>query len=94
MHGPTGRSALPQLARHSADLARGPARGVLTCALFRHAQGCSASRPATRPGRRSLRCGEGVTGMHYDRPRGEMFAEIVADAYRERPFDADWVWLD
>lgn len=37
---------------------------------------------------------EGVTGMHYDRPRADMFAEIVADAYRERPFDAGWTWLD
>lgn len=37
--------------------------------------------------------GEGVTGQHYDRPQAEMFAEVVADAYRERPYDAEWDWL-
>jgi len=32
----------------------------------------------------------GVTGAHYDRPTADMFAEVVADAYRARPWDADW----
>lgn len=32
----------------------------------------------------------GVTGAHYDRPAADMFAEVVADAYRARPWDADW----
>jgi len=32
----------------------------------------------------------GVTGAHYDRPAADMFAEVVADAYRSRPWDADW----
>lgn len=34
---------------------------------------------------------EGVTGAHYDRPDADLFAEVVADAYRARPFDADWL---
>ena len=44
----------------------------------------------------------GVTGMHYDRPSAEMFAEVLADHYKELPFadgldwqrDAgyDWTW--
>ena len=37
---------------------------------------------------------EGVTGMHYDRPDAEMFAEAVARAYAERPYDAGWEWAD
>lgn len=36
--------------------------------------------------------GEGVTGRHYDRPAAEMFAEAMAEAYRQRPFDAGWTW--
>lgn len=36
--------------------------------------------------------GKDVTGQYYDRPSAEMFAESVADAYRERPFDAGWNW--
>jgi integrase len=38
--------------------------------------------------------GQGVTAQHYDRPRAEMFAEQVADAYAERPYDAGWEWAD
>ena len=38
--------------------------------------------------------GKGVTGQFYDRPSAEMFAEAVADAYRERPYDAGWEWAD
>ena len=38
--------------------------------------------------------GEGVTGRHYDRPNVQMFAEAVAEAYSEHPFDAGWTWLD
>lgn len=37
--------------------------------------------------------GEGTTGQHYDRPRAEMFAEAVADAYASNPFDARWNWV-
>ena len=33
-----------------------------------------------------------VTARHYDRPAGEMFAESVADAYHECPYDAGWDW--
>lgn len=36
--------------------------------------------------------GEGVTGAHYDRPQADMFAETVARAYAEHPYDADWMW--
>lgn len=32
----------------------------------------------------------GVTGAHYDRPVAEMLADVVADAYRARPYDAGW----
>lgn len=38
--------------------------------------------------------GQGVTAMYYDRPSAEMFAEMVADAYRARPYDAAWEWAD
>lgn len=34
--------------------------------------------------------GHGVTGAHYDKPVAEQFAEAVARAYREHPFDAGW----
>ena len=34
----------------------------------------------------------GVTGQHYDRPTREVLARMVADAYRERPYDAGWNW--
>lgn len=35
----------------------------------------------------------GVTGSHYDRPDADVFAEVVADAYRAHPFDRDWtIW--
>ena len=37
--------------------------------------------------------GKGVTGQFYDRPSAEMFADAVADAYRERPYDAGWNWV-
>lgn len=36
----------------------------------------------------------GVTGLHYDRPSVEMFAEVVSEAYAGHPFDAGWTWLD
>lgn len=36
----------------------------------------------------------GVTGLHYDRPSAEMFAEVMAEAYSEHPYDAGWTWLD
>ena len=36
--------------------------------------------------------GGGVTERHYDRPQAEMFAEAVASAYAEHPFDAGWTW--
>ena len=32
----------------------------------------------------------GVTGSHYDRPRADMVARVVADAYSAAPYDADW----
>ena len=32
----------------------------------------------------------GVTGSHYDRPRPDMVARVVADAYAAAPYDADW----
>lgn len=38
--------------------------------------------------------GVGVTGQHYDRPQTLMFAETVARAYAEHPYDAGWTWLD
>ena len=38
--------------------------------------------------------GEGTTGRHYDKPQAEMFAEMLASAYSEHRYDADWVWLD
>lgn len=34
----------------------------------------------------------GVTGHHYDRPQGDVLAEVVADAYSLRPYDAGWDW--
>lgn len=34
--------------------------------------------------------GRDVTGRHYDRPQADVFAETVAHAYAERPFDAHW----
>ena len=34
--------------------------------------------------------GHDVTGRHYDRPQADVFAEAVAKAYAERPFDAGW----
>ena len=38
--------------------------------------------------------GQGVTAQYYDRPSAEMFAEMVADAYRARPYDAAWEWAN
>ncbi len=38
--------------------------------------------------------GQGVTAQYYDRPSAQMFAEMVADAYRARPYDAAWKWAD
>ncbi len=32
----------------------------------------------------------GVTGEYYDRPVAQMLAEVVADAYRKRPYDKTW----
>ena len=37
--------------------------------------------------------GAGVTGQHYDRPQVLMFAETVARAYAEHPYDKGWDWL-
>lgn len=34
----------------------------------------------------------GVTGAHYDRPSAEMFAEVLADHYKEMPFADDLAW--
>ena len=34
--------------------------------------------------------GRDVTGRHYDRPQADVFAEAVAKAYAEHPFDAGW----
>lgn len=36
--------------------------------------------------------GRGVTGAYYDRPSGDMLARAMADAYAERPYDAEWEW--
>lgn len=33
---------------------------------------------------------QGVTGQYYDRPQGEMFAEVMADAYARNPYDEGW----
>lgn len=33
----------------------------------------------------------GITGAHYDRPDADQFASVMADAYRENPFDRNWV---
>ncbi|MBR2125828.1 MAG: hypothetical protein IJ943_03740 [Akkermansia sp.] len=38
--------------------------------------------------------GEGTTGHHYDKPQAVLFAETLANAYREHPYDAGWTWLD
>ena len=38
--------------------------------------------------------GHDVTAIHYDRPAADMFAEYVAQAYRETPYDAGWTWAD
>lgn len=38
--------------------------------------------------------GKDVTSRYYDRPQAEMFAEVMADAYRANPYDAGWTWLD
>lgn len=34
--------------------------------------------------------GDGVTGRHYDKPTAELFAQVVSDAYRARPWDSEW----
>ena len=34
----------------------------------------------------------GVTGRHYDRPRPDMIAAVVAEAYAAHPYDAGWDW--
>lgn len=36
----------------------------------------------------------GITGAHYDRPDRNQFAKVVADAYRQNPYDEGWNWLD
>ena len=33
---------------------------------------------------------KGTTGQFYDRPQSDMFAEVIADAYRANPYDAGW----
>ena len=33
---------------------------------------------------------QGTTGQYYDRPQAEVFAEVMADAYRQRPYDEGW----
>lgn len=33
---------------------------------------------------------KGTTGQFYDRPPIDVFCEVVADAYRARPYDAGW----
>jgi len=33
---------------------------------------------------------QGVTGQHYDRPQRELFCEVIAQAYSERPYDGGW----
>lgn len=35
-----------------------------------------------------------VTGRYYDRPQADVFSQVMADAYRENRYDADWRWLD
>lgn len=35
-----------------------------------------------------------VTGLHYDRPVAQMFAEVLADAYESHRFDATWTWAN
>ena len=37
---------------------------------------------------------KGTTGQYYDRPHGEQLAAVVAAAYRAKPYDAGWTWLD
>lgn len=32
----------------------------------------------------------GTTGMYYDRPEADVFAEVVADAYARKPYDRNW----
>lgn len=34
--------------------------------------------------------GADVTGRHYDKPTADLFAEVVTEAYKARPWDADW----
>ena len=34
--------------------------------------------------------GADVTGRHYDKPTADLFAEVVADAYRAAPWDSNW----
>ena len=39
----------------------------------------------------------GVTGHHYDRPMAGVVAEVIAESYAQRPYDAGWtlgVWDD
>lgn len=33
-----------------------------------------------------------TTGHHYDRPQADVVAEVIADAYATRPYDAGWDW--
>lgn len=32
----------------------------------------------------------GVTGQHYDRPQADVVAEVIAEAYAQRPYDEGW----
>ena len=34
----------------------------------------------------------GTTGTYYDRPQVDVYCEVMADAYRARPYDAGWEW--
>lgn len=33
---------------------------------------------------------KGTTGQYYDRPQADMFADVIADAYRRNPYDSGW----
>lgn len=38
--------------------------------------------------------GRDVTAVHYDRPAADTFAEYIAQAYRDVPYDRGWTWAD
>ena len=33
---------------------------------------------------------QGVTGIYYDRPQADVVAEVIAEAYAQRPYDDGW----